>query len=98
MSSSVIFAYSQKVLMEYRNNLRKVSYTWVKGEKVYYKGLLINAQKLTETTAPSVSPVPLHPGCEMTVDERDPQRAQCSADTNTEALGMFSDAPCSLPH
>lgn len=37
--------------------------------KVYYKGLLINAQKLTETTAPSVSPVPLHPGCEMTVDE-----------------------------
>ena len=33
MPSSVRFAYSQKVLMEYRNNLRKVRYIWVKGEK-----------------------------------------------------------------
>lgn len=38
MPSSMRFAYSQKVLMEYRNNLRKVRYIWVKrGEKFITK-------------------------------------------------------------
>lgn len=52
----------------------------LRGRKAYNKGLLINVQKSTETTAPSLVPVPLQPGHEMTVDERNPRWVQCSTD------------------
>ena len=70
----------------------------LRGKKVYNKGLLINAQKLTEATAPSLSSATppwlwddlmrgIHGGLSAVLTL-----------TNTEALGMFSDASCSLPH
>lgn len=84
MPSSVRFAYRQKVLTECKDNLRRVGYVWVKKKKKKFlkKGLLINIQKLIETVSPRLFPGPLHPGREMTTDETNPWRAQCSTDND----------------
>lgn len=53
-----------------------------KKKKFLKKGLLINIQKLIETVSPRLFPGPLHPGREMTTDETNPWRAQCSTDND----------------